>query len=130
MPFTLIPRHVASRYSESDPLSLLCRLRQAQEAFVYGVPLAALALMRSILEQLMKKHYGWNEKGLLNSIKAANASGLFPPTVRFAQAQRLLQLGNDAVHFNPEELHKVFTAIYTSNSDRGSAKGQPLNRFG
>src|SRR5271165_3753969 len=36
--------------------------------------------------------HGWNEKGLLNSIKAANASGLFPPTVRFAQAQSFRNL--------------------------------------
>lgn len=48
-PFTMIPRHVSGHYDASDPLSLMARLQQAQEAFVYGVPLGALAIMRSIL---------------------------------------------------------------------------------
>jgi len=110
VPFVMVPRHVSNIYDATDSLSLMARLQHAQEAFVYGVPLAALALMRAILEQLMKKHYGWNEKGLLKSIEVASARGLFPPTILFSQVQRLLKLGNDAVHLNSEELHKVAEA--------------------
>ena len=106
----MVPRHMLEYIWRNKPLSLMARLQQAQEAFVYGVPLAALALMRAILEQLMKKHYGWNAKGLLKSIEVASASGLFPPTILFSQVQRLLKLGNDAVHLNSEELHKVAEA--------------------
>ena len=36
-PFVMIPRHVSGHYDASDPLSLMARLQQAQEAFVYGV---------------------------------------------------------------------------------------------
>jgi hypothetical protein len=97
----------SSHYGASDPLSLMARLRQAQGAFVYGVPLAALALMRSILELLFKKHYGWDQRGLLASIKAANAKSLLPTSIHFVQLQQLLKLGNDAVHTNPEELHNI-----------------------
>ena len=56
-PFVRVPRHVSNRYGANDLLSLMSRLRQAQEAFVYGVPLAAFALMRVVLDLVLTNHY-------------------------------------------------------------------------
>ena len=33
-------------------------LQQAQDAFIYGAPFAAIALMRAILEIVLSRHYG------------------------------------------------------------------------
>ncbi|MEQ1889105.1 MAG: hypothetical protein ABL951_07990, partial [Alphaproteobacteria bacterium] len=57
VPFVLIPRHVANRHGDNEKLSLFTNLRQAQEAFIFGVPFAALALMRSVMEVTLKTHY-------------------------------------------------------------------------
>jgi hypothetical protein len=58
VPFVLIPRHVSEGHAPDEKLSLLTHLQQAHEAFMFGVPFAAIALMRSILELVLKKHYG------------------------------------------------------------------------
>jgi hypothetical protein len=107
-PFVMIPRHVSGNYDASDPLSLMARLQQAQEAFVYGVQLGALAIMRSILEIILRKHYQLGDGRLGKLIETAAANGLFPNEIRLSQIQTLLKLGNDSVHPNSEELHKVF----------------------
>ena len=107
-PFVMIPRHVSGHYGTSDPLSLMARLQQAQEAFVYGVPLGALAIMRSILEIILKKHYQLGDGKLVKLIETAAAQGLFPKEVGLSEINRLHKLGNDAVHQMPEELHRVF----------------------
>jgi hypothetical protein len=107
-PFVMIPRHVSGHYDASDPLSLTARLQQAQEAFVYGVQLGALAIMRSILEIILRKHYQLGEGKLSRLIETAAANGLFPSEIHLSQIQTLHRLGNDSVHPNPQELHKVF----------------------
>jgi hypothetical protein len=106
-PFVIIPRHVSGHYGASDHYSLMARLQQAQEAFVYGVPLGALAIMRSILEIILRKHYRLGDGKLVKLIETATATGLFPDEIRLSGIQKLLKLGNDAVHPNPEELHKI-----------------------
>lgn len=69
VPFVMIPRHVSGHYGKPDPLSLMARLQQAQEAFVYGVPLGALAIMRSILEIILRKHYQLGDGKLVKLIE-------------------------------------------------------------
>ena len=54
VPFVMIPRHVSARHGATDPVSLLALLRQAQEAFVFGVPFAVTALMRALLDTILK----------------------------------------------------------------------------
>jgi hypothetical protein len=71
------------------------------------VPLGALAITRSILEIILRKHYQLGDGKLVNLIETAAANGLFPNGIRFSQIQVLLKLGNDAVHPNPEKLHEV-----------------------
>ncbi len=105
VPFVMIPRHVSGHYDGSDPLSLMARLRQAQEAFVYGIPLAAFALMRVVLDLVLTNHYGSTGKDLYHKIESAKDR--LPSSIHWAQLQRLKSLGNDAVHVNPKELHEI-----------------------
>ena len=51
---------------------MLENLRQAHDAFVSGAPFAALALMRSILEGLLRDHYGAEGKDLSDRINQAS----------------------------------------------------------
>jgi hypothetical protein len=60
VPFVLIPRHVAAKHSPAQAPSLFEHLKQAHEAFVFGAPLASLALVRSVLELVLRNHYGTN----------------------------------------------------------------------
>ncbi len=64
IPFVLVPRHVAMRHGSAEKLSLFTHLQQAHDAFVFGVPFAAVALMRSILELVLRDHYGAEGKDL------------------------------------------------------------------
>ncbi len=107
VPFVMIPRHVSNVYGATDSLSLMARLQQAHEAFIYGVPLAAFALMRVILELLLRDHYGAIGKDLFCLIENAKERGLIPSDIRFPQLHLLRTLGNDALHPSPKELQNI-----------------------
>jgi hypothetical protein len=97
VPFVLIPRHVSQHHGEAEKLSPLNHLRQAHDAFIFGVPFAALALMRSILETTLKAHYHANGKDLAELID--NCRGL-PRDASKPALHRLCRLANDILHFN------------------------------
>jgi len=94
-PFVLVPRHVAKQYGVGEKLSLFDHLSQAYDAFILGVPFAALALMRSILEVTLRDHYG--AQGNINEM-IDNAQKL-PQACQKAALHRLRQLSNDVLHF-------------------------------
>lgn len=102
VPFVLFPKHVSDRLSSTDLPSLYQNLRQAHEAFIFGVPFAALALMRSVMEMVLLDHYratGDNLKEYIDSAAnrlqgAANAAAL----------HRLRRLVNRTVHGKLEEV--------------------------
>jgi hypothetical protein len=100
VPFVLIPRHVSARHGSGEKLSLLTKLQEAQEAFVFGLPLAALALMRSVLELILDKHYGSTGNDLNERIK--NARHL-PANIRRDRLHGLRQLANDVLHAESEK---------------------------
>ncbi len=95
LPHVLIPSHVAKHYGASHA-SLYRRLDQAGKAFVFGAPLAALALQRAIIEEVLAKHWG-AEKG---KVRDAN----LPELQWDARADRLKRLANEALHGDPERL--------------------------
>ena len=95
LPHVLVPVHVAKHYGGSRH-SLHRRLHQAGKAFVFGAPLAALALQRAVIEEVLAKHWG-AEKG---GVRDAN----LPELSWEARADRLKRLANDALHGNPEKL--------------------------
>jgi hypothetical protein len=57
VPFVFFPRHIAARYSAPEKASVYQSLQQAHDAFIFGVPFAALALMRSVMEVVLRDHY-------------------------------------------------------------------------
>jgi hypothetical protein len=75
VPFVLVPRHVAAKHGSAQALSMLKNLQQAHDAFIFGASLAALALMRSILEAVLRDHYGAEGEDLSERI---NKGGLHP----------------------------------------------------
>tara|TARA_R100000365_G_C2748604_1_gene80689 strand:+ start:15031 stop:15966 length:936 start_codon:yes stop_codon:yes gene_type:complete len=97
VPHVLVPAHVAKHYGRNRA-SLYRRLHQAGHAFVFGAPLAALALQRAVLEEVLKKHWGV-EDGKIRNAELPDRSLSWN-----ARADRLKRLGNDALHNDPEKL--------------------------
>lgn len=75
--------------------SLYRRYIQAAQAFIFGAPLAALALQRATMEEALRKH--WGAEG--GAIRNAN----LPDLAWEARASRLKRLANDALHNDPEK---------------------------
>ncbi len=99
VPFVLVPRSVAAKYGSADKLSMLKTLRQAHEAFVFGSPYASLALMRSIVEVVLRDHYRVDGEDLHDLIK--NASDQLPDEANEARLHRLRKQANVILHPNP-----------------------------
>lgn len=95
LPHVLVPTHVAKHYGQLRA-SLYRRLHLAGRAFVFGAPLAALALQRAVIEEVLTKHWGAG-KGW---VREAN----LPNLAWEARADRLKRLANDALHGDPEKL--------------------------
>lgn len=95
LPHVLVPTHVARHYGQSHA-SLYSRLHQAGKAFVFGAPLAALALQRAVIEEVLTKHWG-SEKGWVQDANLPNLQW-------DARANRLKRLANDALHGDPQRL--------------------------
>lgn len=95
IPHVLVPSHVAKHYGASRA-SLYRRLHQAGRAFIFGAPLAALALQRAVLEEVLRTHWG-SERGV---IRDAN----LPDLSWDSRATRLKRLANEALHSDPETL--------------------------
>jgi Domain of unknown function (DUF4145) len=68
---------------------------------VLGTPFAALALMRSIMEALLRDHYGAEGKDLEERINQARKR--LPSGGNAAALHRLRRLANAILHLNPEK---------------------------
>lgn len=100
VPFVLIPRHVSNVHGHPEKLSLFTHLKQAHEAYIYGVPFAAIALMRSVMEVMLKEHYHSFGNDLEKMID--NCKDL-PKGVTVGALHRLRKLANDVLHLNDKE---------------------------
>lgn len=106
MPFVLFPRHVAGHHGPTEKLSIYDNLRQAHEAFIFGTPSAALALMRSILEIVLRDHYG--SQGDLQLYERINSSRKLLPSSANAEAlHRLRMIANAVLHLDKERKEAV-----------------------
>ena len=101
VPFVLIPRKVAAKHGSADTLSMLKNLQQAHDAFVFGASYAALALMRSIMEAVLRDHYRAEGKDLNERIR--NARGRLPPGANEGALHRLRKLANAILHLDREK---------------------------
>ena len=100
VPFVLVPRHVANKINRTDSLSMLRKLEQAHNAFIFGVHLAALALMRSIVETVLKTYYGSQGANLAQLIKNARK---LPRHANTDALDQLRRLANGVLHEGDEE---------------------------
>jgi hypothetical protein len=105
VPFILVPRGIAARYGNAKAGSMLTTLQQAHDAFVFGTPLAALALMRSIMEAALRDHYRIEGKDLAERIK--NARHKLPRGANEAALHRLRKRANAVLHNNLETDHEL-----------------------
>ncbi|MFZ5719298.1 MAG: DUF4145 domain-containing protein [Pseudomonadota bacterium] len=103
-PFTLVPRHVAAKYGSSGKASMLSNLRAAHDAFVFGAPLAALAMMRSILEAVLRDHYGAPGKDLNERINKAQH---LPRRAPREALHRLRRRANIVLHLDKERAESL-----------------------
>lgn len=100
IPFVLVPREVAASYGDTEKLSMLRHLQQAHDAFVYGAPYAAIALMRSIMEAVLRDHYG--AEGNLEK-RIQNARDRLPRGASEAALDRLRRRANAILHLDRKE---------------------------
>ena len=99
IPFVLFPRHASARLSKSDLPSIFRNLRQAHDAFVFGAPAAALALMRSVMEMAVRDHYGASGAKLDELIDSV--ADRLPRRANAAALHRLRRLANCVLHREP-----------------------------
>lgn len=96
VPFVFFPRHIAARHSAPERTSIYQRLQQAHDAFIFGVPFAALALMRSIMETVLRDHYNAQGNDLserINSVRKA-----LPRGANEGALHRLRKFANSVLH--------------------------------
>ena len=98
VPFVLIPRPVVVKHGSTEALSMLKILQQAHDAFVFGAPFASLALMGSIVEALLRDHYGAEGKDLSERINHARKR--LPSGANAAALDRLRRLANAILHLD------------------------------
>jgi hypothetical protein len=101
IPFVFIPRSIAAKHGSNEAISMLKNLQQAHEAFVFGATYSALALMRSIMEAVLRDHYKSQGKDLSERID--NARRLLPAGANGAALHRLRKLANSVLHLDVEK---------------------------
>ena len=99
VPFVLVPRKVAKKQGSAEKLSMLKNLKQAHDAFIYGATYAALALMRSIIDAVLRDHYGI--EGVDLNERIVNARGRLPSGANAPALHRLRMLANAIMHLDP-----------------------------
>lgn len=80
-PLTLIPTRISHGDGDQITISAVTLLEDAQRAFIFGTPLAALALLRAVLEIVLTDNLKIEGKDLADKINKAGKflpSGLYP----------------------------------------------------
>ena len=80
-------------------------LQQAHDAFIYGAPYAALALVRSILENILRDHYGAKGVDLNELINQAFQSRRQQSDLR-GDLHHIRKLANTILHWDRDEREK------------------------
>lgn len=99
VPFVLVPRKLTFKHKSKE--KILRNLQQAHDAFIFGTPHAALALMRSIVEAVLRDHYGATGADLSDLINNVPEHCL-PSDVKKAALHRIRILANDVLHLRRE----------------------------
>ncbi len=97
--FILVPRHVAAKHDSPEKADMFRNLYDAYTAFVFGALRASVAMMRSIIEVVLRDHYRASGKDLCERIN--NVRGL-PVRADRKALHRLRRLAIRFLHL-PEE---------------------------
>jgi hypothetical protein len=96
LPFVFVPQHVSKKYGSVQRVSLYTNLREAQNAFVFGLFAASLALLRSIAEDVLKSFYSGEGENFAEIIKSSRTVQL--PVRR--QLEKLRKSANAILHLD------------------------------
>jgi hypothetical protein len=98
VPFVLVPRRISASHGNQEKVSLITNLQEAQQAFVFGLNGAALALMRSTMEAVLRDHYGAAGNDLDERI--GSVRNRLPRDASEAALHRLRRLANQVLHID------------------------------
>ena len=104
VPMVLIPDHVAGKHGNTlgpppdDKISLKLQLQEAQEAFVFGIPLAGISHLRALAELVLTYHYRFSEGNLERKIEQLHAERRMKDSLH-----KLRMLANDVLHYGGEQ---------------------------
>jgi hypothetical protein len=101
VPFVFFPRHMAARHGAPEQSLIYQSLQQAHDAFIFGVPFAALALMRPTMETVLRDHYDAQGNDLSEQINSVRKS--LPADANVAALHRLRRLANAILHQSSED---------------------------
>lgn len=104
VPFVLFPRHIANQIEGLDKALVYRLLYEAQNAFVFGSSFASLALMRSIIELILRDFYKVTGTKLDELIQ--NARNALPTEANKTILTRLRLEANAILHSDHDELKR------------------------
>jgi hypothetical protein len=104
IPFVLVPRKIGAKHGNAETVLMLKNLQQAHDAFVFGTPHAAIALLRSVAESVLRGHYGAGEGDFIELIKSARSR--LPSGANEAALHRLRKLANSVLHLNNKSFER------------------------
>ena len=96
-PDILMPEHISTKLNNQEQIALYELLEQALNAFVFGSPAAAIALLRSVVELVLSEHYGSRGRDLQELID--NAKGL-PKNARSDRLHKIRRAANQVLHYS------------------------------
>lgn len=118
VPFVLVPRKVAAKHGGAEKLTMLENLRHAHDAFIFGATHGALALMRSVMEGVLRDHYGTVRADPNEQVKLGEridaARDRLPPGANAAALHRLRDLANAVLHLD----RKKYASLGNMNEQR------------
>jgi hypothetical protein len=103
IPFVLVRPEVAAGHGSTEAVSLLKNLREAHDAFIFGTPLAALGLMRSIMEATLRDHYKIGGEWLKLEQRIEKARPFLPSGVGTDALHSLRELSNTILHLREKD---------------------------
>ena len=101
VPFVFFPRHIAALHGTPEKTLIYKSLLQAHDAFIFGVPFAALALMRAIMETVLRDHYHAQGTDLSERINSVQKT--LPANANKAALHRMRKLANAVLHHSAED---------------------------
>lgn len=98
IPVTFIPNHVSDGHGLTETGSLYDQLSDVHRAYTFGCEAAAIALCRTLMELVLRKHYGCEGVGLEEVISFAEQKYVF---IGKLELQKKRRLANSILHDRP-----------------------------